>query len=202
MFTVGITGRSGSGKSTVSAYFRQKGHTVADGDEISRTVQAPHSACLKELVAHFGDSILASDGSLNRKALAALAFADKQSNQKLIEITHPHIINEFLRRRDAAENAGEKLFFADGAMIIGGPFEKYCDKIILLCAPKKLSVSRIVLRDNISKTLAHTRLASQLNDEQLCLSADYILQNDADKKQLLHKADEVLTALLTEVNNH
>lgn len=196
LLTVGVTGRSGSGKSTVAAYYAGLGYTVADGDVISRQMCMPGTACLKELAAAFGPDILDEEGALNRKALGALAFKTPQANQRLVDITHPHIIGEMLRLRDEAEKNGEKLFFADGAMIVGGALQPYCQRIVVVTSPQRLAISRIVLRDGISKTAVQSRLAAQLPEETLRAAANYVIENDGSRQALLHKAQAVLHSLL------
>lgn len=196
MLIVGITGRSGSGKSSVSSHYLELGYAVADGDAISREVTLPGSPCLAELVDAFGAQILQADGSLDRKTLATLAFASPQSNQKLIDITHPHIIDEFLRRADAERQRGAMLFFVDGAVIVGGPVQPLCDKLIVLVSESHLSVSRIILRDGISKKAAYNRLAAQQPEKVLREAADFIIENNGSHRALLLAADDVLAQLL------
>lgn len=196
MLIVGITGRSGSGKSSVSAHYTELGFTVADGDVISRQVTEPGSPCLEELVQGFGSQILAADGALDRKVLGALAFSSPENNQKLIGITHPYIIREFQRRAEEARQKGDELFFVDGAVIVGGPVEPLCDKLIVLVSELRLSISRIILRDGISKKAAGNRLAAQQPEETLCAAADYVIQNNGSLENLLKAADEVLDDLL------
>lgn len=200
MLTVGITGRSGSGKSSVAARYAALGHTVADGDAISREVCAPGTPCLAQLALAFGGGILRADGSLDRKKLGAMAFADERANQRLVDITHPYIIEAFLARGRQAREAGAKLFFADGAVIVGGPFEPYCDRLIVVTAPQGVSVERIMRRDKIDEAAAHRRLAAQLGEDVLVAAADYVIENDADEETLRRRADAVLERLLDEVS--
>lgn len=195
MLIVGITGRSGSGKSTVSARYAQKGYSVQDGDELSRKVTAKGSECLQELTAAFGEGILHEDGTLNRKALAAKAFANSEGTKMLTDITHPHILKAFLQAADKCRKNGEKLFFLDGAVIVGSIFEKHCDKIIVLTSKNKLAISRIILRDNISKTAAHMRLNAQQDEGVLLKAADYVIENNGGEDALIAKADIVLDKL-------
>lgn len=196
MLIAAITGRSGSGKSTLSAYYAGLGYPVADGDEISRQVTGKGSACLAQLVAAFGDDILNPDGTLDRKALAGKAFTSQEKTDLLTAITHPHILAEFLRRVEAAKAQGAKLFFIDGAVIVGGPFQPYCDKIIVLVSQTRLSVSRIILRDGISKTAANNRLSVQQTEAALRAAADYVIENNGSAEALFKQADEVLENLL------
>lgn len=197
MLIVGVTGRSGSGKSTVSKYFLEKGYPVADCDEIARQITKAESPCLAQLVETFGADILFPDGNLNRPLLAQLAFASPEQNSLLIHITHPAITKELLRQADVAKNNGEKIFFADGALIIGEDFEKYCDKIIVVTSDVKLSVSRIILRDSISKSAAYARLDAQKTEKELLASASYRITNNGSKMMLFEQAEDVLQDLLS-----
>lgn len=196
MLVVAVTGRSGSGKSTVASHYASLGYPVADGDEIARLVTGPGSPCLAELVEAFGPGILAPDGTLLRQKLAGIAFASPAGNQKLTEITHRHITRELMCRMKSAEERKEKLFFVDGAVIVGQPIQKIFDKIIVVTAEMRLSISRIILRDGISKTAAHQRLDAQTPEEALRAAADYVIENNAGEAQLIQKADEVLQQLL------
>lgn len=196
MRVVAITGRSGSGKSLLSGYYASLGYPVADGDALSREVCLPESRCLQELRLAFGDGILAQDGSLNRAALGELVFQDPEKNALLVSITHPHIIEAFLQRAEKARSEGARLFFMDGAVIVGGPFQQYCDKIIVVTTQQHLAVSRIILRDGISKTAAYNRLSAQLPEAELVAAADYVVENNGSEQALCRRADEILKELL------
>lgn len=199
LFIVGITGRSGSGKSSVREYYASLGYPVADGDAVSRQVTSPGSPCLAELAAAFGSAILAEDGGLLRSKLGEIAFASPENTVRLNQITHPYITAAFLDMARQAKEDGARLFFADGAAIVGEDFEKHCDRIILVVAQQRLSVSRVILRDGISKVSAGRRLAAQLPEEQLRQVASYVIENNGGLAALYHKADTVLAALLKEV---
>lgn len=196
MLIVGITGRSGSGKTSVARHYLACGYPVADGDAISREIYLPGSPCLAALRKAFGDVVVQADGTLDRKQLGRIAFSSPQSNQRLVEITHPYIIEEFLRRARMAAEKGSKLFFADGAMIIGGPFERYCDKIVVVTAPQKAALARIRQRDGITDKEALLRLKAQPPQAVLTDAADYVIRNDADEAALRGRADTVLESLL------
>lgn len=196
MLIVGITGRSGSGKSVVSRHYAAKGYPVADGDELSRYATRPGNPCLAELTAAFGSDILAADGSLNRRRLGELAFASKAKTSLLTAITHPYILEEMLARAQRARTEGARLFFVDGAVIVGGIFEEYCDKLIVVVSERRLAVSRIILRDGISKTAASARLEAQQPEEVMLAAADYVIDNNASEEMLLGQAEDVLRRLL------
>lgn len=201
MLIVGITGRSGSGKSTLSRYYAGKGYLVVDGDALSREVTGPGSDCLRALVEAFGEGILDEAGALKRRELANIAFKTPEGTETLTYITHPYILQAFLERAEQARARGEKLVFIDGAVILGGPFEPYCDRLIVLVSEQRLAVSRIILRDGISKTAAQLRLAAQTPEDTLRRAADYVLENNAGEDALFLQADRVLVTLLEAAEN-
>lgn len=200
MRTVGVTGRSGCGKSTVSAYFQAQGYPLADADVIARQVLEPGSPCLAQLTQRFGADILNPDGSLQRRLLADRAFATPAGTQALTDITHPEILRRVLALRDQAEASGAPLFFLDGAVLVGSMFEPYCDTLVLVTAPFETSVQRICRRDGIAPEMAARRLNAQLPEEALRAKADYILENNQTPAQLLQQAAHVLTLLRKEAH--
>ena len=192
MKIIGITGRSGSGKSAVSALYRQLGYTVADADLVARQVLEPGSPCLAKLAEAFGSDLLTPQGTVNRQLLADRAFRDEESTQRLVNITHPEIIARLLAAAQEAERRGEKLFFVDGAVIVGAPFEKHCDAIWLVSTPYEQSVARIRKRDGLARRQARARLAAQLPVRTLRKAAAREIRNDKDMEHLQRQA---LTAL-------
>ena len=129
MKIVGITGRSGCGKSTLTDLIRREGYPCVDADQISREVLQPGSPCLGQLQAVFGADILDAAGVLRRRLLADRAFATAEGTARLTAITQPEIYRRLDQAIDRAQAAGQRLFFVDGAVIIGTPFEARCDAL-------------------------------------------------------------------------
>ena len=198
MKTVAITGRSGCGKSTVAQYCRSRGFPVLDGDAVAREVTQPGSPCLPELAKAFGADILDEDGALRRGVLAQRAFATKGDARRLTDITHPEIVRRLLAGVAQARAAGAKLVFVDGAVIVGAPFEPFCDAIIVVRAPQQVLEQRIMRRDGISRQAAQARLASQLAQEKLDAAATFLLDNTGSEQALRAQARAVLENLLKE----
>lgn len=200
MITLGITGRSGCGKSTVTAVFTSHGIHCADGDQISREVLLPGSPCLEQLAARFGNDILFKDGTLNRRLLADRAFKTQEDTAALTAITHPEILRRFLQAKHDAEQGGVALFLLDGATIVDTPFEKECDRLLVITAPYETSVQRICARDGISAEMARRRLDAQTAEEYLISRADYVLTNDSTQQALREKAEQLVLHLQEEAN--
>jgi len=198
MKTVAITGRSGCGKSTVAQYCRSRGFPVLDGDAVAREVTQPGSPCLPALAKAFGADILDEDGALRRGVLAQRAFATKGDARCLTDITHPEIVRRLLAGVAQARAAGAKLVFVDGAVIVGAPFEPFCDAIIVVRAPQQVLEQRIMRRDGISRQAAQARLASQLAQEKLDAAATFLLDNTGSEQALRAQARAVLENLLKE----
>lgn len=192
MKTIAIIGRSGCGKSQVTAHYATLGYPVADADAVARQVLAPGSPCLGALCHRFGADILDDSGALRRRLLADRAFATPQGTRDLSEITHPAIVRRLRAAKAQAMQAGAALFFVDGAVILGSPFEPECDGVMLVAAPLEVSVQRICQRDGISPKMARRRLAAQPSEQWLRARADHILENDADLPALMARADAAL----------
>ena len=200
MITIGITGRSGCGKSTVTNVFTSRGVPCADGDQISREILLPGSPCLTQLAERFGDDILYADGTLNRRLLADRAFKTPEGTAALTAITHPEILRRFLQAKYAAQQAGASMFLLDGATIVDTPFEKECDRLVVVTAPYETSVQRICARDGISAEMARRRLDAQMEESRLINRADYVLVNDATQQDLHIKAQHLILHLQEEAN--
>lgn len=187
-----LTGRSGSGKSAVSAAFAARGIPVLDCDEAARrAVDLP--GCRDALCRRFGWDLYPG-GALDRPLLAARAFADKESTAALTAITHPFIIRLLLEQIERAGERGSRCVVVDGSTIIDGPFAPYCDKIMVVESSDPLRISRILKRDGITEQAAQARLAAQPSDEVFRAAADWVIQNKGTLAQL---EDEIQQALQT-----
>lgn len=198
MITVGITGRSGCGKSTVTACFAARGVPVADADQISRQVLQPGSPVLAQLAARFGSDILSGEGVLDRRLLADRAFATPEGKADLDAITHPAIVRRIEAARQAAQAAGSPLFVIDGAVLVGSVIDGIWDRLIVVTAPYEVSVARIVARDGIRPEMARRRLDAQLPEAALAARADIVLANDGTQEQLRRQAGALAARLLAE----
>lgn len=195
MMTLGITGRSGCGKSTVTEYFRAQGIPCADADQIARQVLEPGSPCLAPLADAFGRDILLPSGMPDRRLLADRAFATPEGTALLTRITHPEIIRRIIRHKTQAEASGSWLFLVDAAVIVGTAFEHECDKLLVITAPPEESIRRICARDGITPEMAARRLHAQMSESILMEKADFVISNDSDRDALLQKAAELLEKL-------
>jgi len=187
MKIIGITGRSGCGKSSATKFLAAQGYPCIDADLIAREVLLPGSPCLTALQERFGADILDEAGQLRRRLLADRAFATPAGTRALTAVTQPEILARIEQRLLAAESAGADFAFVDGAVIVGTPFERRCDGILLITVPYEISVARICARDGIAPEMARRRLDAQTPLETLRAAARWEVVNDGSEAQLKDK---------------
>jgi len=195
MFILGLTGPSGAGKSLVAAALARRGFAVLDADRAARSVVAPGSPCLRELAAAFGGQIITSDGSLDRKKLAAAAFADGPGVERLNAVTHPYITAELKSKLEALVAAGCAKAVLDAPALFEAGAERLCDKVAAVVAPRELRLSRIIARDGLTQEEASRRLAAQKPDEFYTRRADFVIENLGDEAGLRRKAERLAETL-------
>ncbi len=205
---IGLCGRSGSGKSFVSRLFEGFGVPAIDTDKVYREMTGVPadgvlSPCMKELVWEFGDEILSSDLSLNRRALADIVFARgaEEKLQALNRITHRYILGEAERRIEEYGKCGSWAVIVDAPLLFESGFDKKCDVIIAATAPEETLVERIVARDRIDVPAAMRRLAVQISAEDVKARADYVIDTDTSEAALKLKIADVLCLIRNSEEN-
>lgn len=188
MLVFGITGGSGSGKSSASERFRENGIYVIDADKTAREVVRQGEPCLEELVKELGSEILNDDGSLNRRKTGEIVFSDKKKLDILNRVTHKYIQKAL---EDQLNKIDTDIAAVDGAVIIGSPIEKMCSFLVSIMADKEIRVKRIMARDDISREAALKRIESQPSDEFYIANSRYLLYNNISKENLNIEVDKL-----------
>ena len=173
----GLTGKSGSGKTTASMLLEKKGFYVVDGDILARKATEKGSPVLKKLADFFGDDILLPDGTLDRRKTAERAFSTPENTKKLNEITHGEIDRLFSIEIEKAKKAGYENCLFDAAALLESPSKERCDKIIVVTAPLEVRLKRILARDSITEQEALRRINAQKDDEYYFRHADILIRN-------------------------
>ena len=177
MLIIGLTGKTGAGKTTVASYLKEKGCYIIDGDIIARQITEKGSEILPVLQKAFGDDILDENGCLIRKSLAQRAFSSKENTNLLNSITHPEIKRRCEKEIAFAEDNGYKIAVIDAAAILEGDCKDLCEKIVVVHADKDTRLERILKRDAITEEQAITRINAQKDDEYYFSQADIIIRN-------------------------
>ncbi len=182
-FVVGLTGGVASGKSELSRRFEALGIAVVDADVVARQVVAP-GPVLARIVERFGASVLQQDGTLDRRALREIVFADPVQRTALEAITHPAIRAGL--RRDAEAAAGAYALVAIPLLAEAGGRATYpwLHRILLVDAPVAVQRARLMRRDGITAELAERMIAAQASREQRQALADDVVVNAGDPAEL------------------
>ena len=192
MHVFGLTGGIASGKSVVAARFRERGVPVVDADALSRDVALPGSEALALVVKEFGEQVLAEDGTLDRKKLAAIVFGDAVKLRRLNAIMHPRIA--MLGAQRAAEHGarGEPLVCYEAALLVENGLADAFRPLVVVSAPLEVQVARAVARDGATEAHVRERLAAQLPLEEKVRVADVVVRNDGTLEHLRTEADHAL----------
>lgn len=222
MLRVGLTGGLGSGKSTVSAYLREKGAEVIEADELGRALMEPGQPVFDEIVEGFGSGVVTPDGRLDRAKLADLAFRGGRLHE-LNAIVHPAVIaaqgdwmrQVFLRNPKAIAVVESALIFeverdarlrgeSEGVLAY---WRRRFDRVIVVAASDEVKIARYVARisprgwDEKVAADARSRLSKQLSDAVKTSRADFVLENDGDLAGLRERVDAVWKQLVELGNN-
>ncbi|MBB4682932.1 dephospho-CoA kinase [Amycolatopsis jiangsuensis] len=187
MLRVGLTGGIGSGKSTVANRLAEHGAVVVDSDRIAREVVEPGTPGLAALTAAFGPDVLAADGSLDRAALAARAFADEESRRRLNGILHPLIGQRTGELMAAA--AEDAVLVHDVPLLVENDLAPAYHLVVVVDAPVEVRVRRLIEVRGMTEDDARARIRSQAAEEQRRAVADVWLDNGGPRDVVLAEVD-------------
>ena len=173
---IGISGASGSGKSTVCEIFARYGAVIIDADKAARSVTEKGSPELIKLAGIFGEDIIKEDGELDRKLLASRAFSSEENNKKLISVTHPAIIKKCVDEAGKYLKEGRTVIF-DAPLLFTSKLDKLCAFTVRVYAPEDVRLERIIKRDGISREEALKRFKAQEEEIKLSEKADMVIEN-------------------------
>jgi dephospho-CoA kinase len=188
---IGLTGGIGSGKSTVAALLVERGARLIDADAIVREVQAPGSPVLDQMAEQFGAHILRPDGSLDRAAVAAIAFADPEQLAALNAIVHPAVTNEMTARRQALADT-DAVVLLDIPLLVESGYQGVAGIIVVDVDPA-IALHRLMTFRGFSEGDATSRMARQASRTDRLSVADFVVDNSGDRGDL----DEQIEAAWT-----
>lgn len=178
MLILGLTGKTGAGKSMISSRLRERDCYIIDGDKVAREILEKDSPVVRKLQETFGDDIVKYNGEIDRSLLASRAFSSREETEKLNAVTHPAIREKILEEIDTAKIEEYQVCIIDAAALLESEIRNDCDFIAVVFAPVDVRLKRIIGRDNISVTDAKRRIEAQKEDEFYLKNADIIIIND------------------------
>ena len=184
MLAVGLTGGIGSGKSAVADLLVERGAVLIDADQVARDVVAPGGPAYQPLVDRFGPGIVAADGTIDRQALANVAFADEESRLALNAITHPAIGVRMIEMRDALAGTDHIVVLAIPLLTALHRETVKLHKVVVVDTPTDVALDRLLSQRGFDKADAEARIRAQISREERCKEADYVLDNSGDRAAL------------------
>lgn len=194
-FYLGLTGGIATGKSTASKYFHNQGIPVVDTDKIAHILMEPGQASYQEILKEFGQRILNSDLTIDRKKLGRIVFNDPKQLNILNHITHPLIRAEAFRQMKKIQEENYPLCIVDVPLLFEGGWEGYVDKTLVITTTPQLELKHLMQRDNLSEANAKKRIESQLPLKEKIKIADYTIENTSTIDKLEKQLSELLDKL-------
>ena len=197
MLTIGLTGGIGSGKSTVTSILGELGATVIDADKVGHAIYLPGGPAYNDVIAAFGGDVLAADGTIDRKKLGSIVFADAAALQRLNSIVHPKM---FARMREMVGNlrASGQLdpIVIEAAILVEANWQPLFDEIWLVTASKGRVVERIERDRGLKPEQTEARIRAQLPDEDRRKHSTLVITNDGTIAELREKVAELWRSVL------
>ena len=197
---VGLTGSIATGKSTVSRMFAHLGARVLDADQLAREVVMPGQPAYLRIVEEFGQEVVQEDGTLDRKALGAIVFADPARRKRLEEITHPAIGLRQQRILSVLdEEAFEGIVIWDVALLFETGGVARMDRVVVVYADPDTELARLMARDGLPEDAARARMTSQMPIAEKAKHAHYVIDNSGSRADTERQVKTVYEALLAEL---
>ena len=195
---VAVTGGAGSGKTSVCNRLKELGVKVISADEMAREAVAPGSEALTKIVRYFGDTVLLSDGTLNRKILRRMIIDDDEARLALERFLHYEIIKLIHKNVVSAEKEGCRMVVIEVPLLFELDMKERFDWVVVVSADKELRVKRLMERDQTSRDAAEDLINVQMPDEDKVGRADYVVRNEDSMETLVDSVD-VLFKNLTKI---
>lgn len=187
--TIGLTGGMGCGKSTLARLLAERGATVLDADEITRELQRPGQPVYDAIVERFGGAVVAPDGSLDRRALAAVVFEDRAALAALEGLVHPEVAAA-MGARVAAAAGTDRVLVLDVPLLVEATDYPLAGVVVVDC-PVDTAVRRLVEHRGMAEADVRARIARQAARQERLARADVVVDNAGPPEALEPQVDAV-----------
>lgn len=184
MRLIGLTGGIASGKSTVSALLQEQGAFIIDTDKIARAIVEPGEAAYFDIIAAFGDSIVAADGTIDRLKLGKIVFQDGKSKVLLEQITHPRIEEKVNQLIQSAKSSSCPAVILDIPLLFESGWDQRVDEVWVVNVDEITQLRRLINRNHFSDQEAMARIKAQLPLADKIRRADQVIDNSGNLSQL------------------
>ena len=192
----GLTGGVGMGKSTASAFFRQRGAKILDTDLLARELAEPGQPALDEIRAAFGENIISPDGQLRRDQLADIVFKDAGARKKLENILHPRIRSRWLAQVESWRNENCPVALVVIPLLFETDAASHFDKVICVACSETARFERLVARGWTTRQI-EARIAAQLPVAEKIARAHFVIWSEGALENHSQQVDRILSSMNT-----
>lgn len=199
-YVLALTGGIATGKSTADEFFKQKGISVIDCDQIAHELMEPEKGSWQAIKDNFGSTYIKSDQTINRPKLGRLVFNDQAALAKLNRLTHPLIFDKTVQKIKEYQEQGQDLIILDAPVYFESGLDKknVADGVLVITLPKKLQLKRLRERNHFTEQEAEERIRSQLPLKQKVQKADFVIENTGTISELENKLEQILLKIKKE----
>ncbi|HYM81825.1 MAG TPA: dephospho-CoA kinase [Candidatus Limnocylindria bacterium] len=185
LFILGLVGRAGSGKSTVARALAAGGAVVIEADRIGHEVAEHDPGVRRALQAEYGEDVYRTDGSLDRRRVAARVFTDRAARTRLDQLVHPMIVERIEGELGRLRDAGHRgVVVVDAALMLDWGLERSCDAVLAVTAPEEQQIARMMRARGWTRDEARARLEAQPSNDAFRAAADVTLENQGSVEEL------------------
>lgn len=188
---VGVTGGIASGKSTVARAFAALGVPWVDADDVAREVVEPGEPALAEIAGRYGERVLQADGSLNRRALREIVFADEGELRWLESVTHPRIRQRIVAHLERLQAEGAPYVLLVSPLLFESGQSELADRCLVIDVPESLQIARTAARDDVDDAQARAIVAAQMPRSERLARADDVIDNTGSEADLAAQVAEL-----------
>jgi dephospho-CoA kinase len=182
MFVAGLTGSIATGKSTVSGILKELGALIVDADRAAHEVVLPGTKAFNEIVRIFGKEILQESGEIDRERLGRIIFNDPAMRSILEEVVHPEVVHSMDEQISSINSAfPDAVVILDVPLLIETGMHKGLSEVIVVYCPEDMQITRLMIRDNISREEALAKVRSQISIEEKRRYASELIDNSASQ---------------------
>ena len=194
MYTIGLTGGIGTGKSEVLSILHDLGASTVQADLLAHEIYSPGKPAWQDIIHTFGSEILTAEHQINRKKLGEIVFADKNKLSKLNQIVHPRIFEHLKELIEKQEMAGVRLLVIEAAILIEAEWTEMVDSVWVVKASRSIIIDRLKGKTTLSEKQINQRINAQISDAKRQEKANEIITNNGDKSELRDQVRKLIIA--------
>ena len=191
MKVIGLTGGIGSGKSTVSQCLAELGAVIIDADKVGHEAFKPDTEAWHDVVATFGQQVIAPGGEVDRKKLGEIVFNNPEALSRLNQIMHPRMFDMMKVRIEEYRRQGVDVVVLEAAVLLEAKWTPLVDEVWVTVASEGAVLERLKKQRGLAEEQTLARIRSQLSAEERARHADVVISNDGDLNEMRVKVEEL-----------